>query len=160
MTTQDDDAEIWLAEDADGEWVPRSKAPVWQGALLGVVAMLYLVTAAAGVVTVAGHLLGWASDSFWSWVGATASSGREELRDDVIALTRRGACLAGIGVVLGLWWKRRPVLAVSAVGVVVALAVGLLTYGIAAPNGPPRPEDDGPRACVEHSGGSTDCPGG
>ena len=43
---------------------------------------------------------------------------------------------------------------------IVTLVVGLLTYWIVAPDGPPRPEDDGPRGCVEYSGGSTDCPGG
>lgn len=107
-----------------------------------------------------GDLVGWASDSLWSWWGTTTPSGRERVRDDVLALTVRSSCLAAVGVVLGLWWGRRSVLAVSAAGVAVALVVGLLTYWIAAPDGPPSPQDDGPRGCVEYSGGSTDCPGG
>ena len=118
------------------------------------------LTAIQGAVTVIGDLLGWASDSVWPWWGTSTSSGRDEVRSDVLALTVRATCLAAIGVVLGLWRRRTLVLAVSAAGVAVALVVGLGSSWLAAEDGPDRPpwEDDGPRGCVELSGEPSDCP--
>lgn len=155
--SRQDDGEIWLGEFAT-EDETSDGTPMWQRAVLGVVGFLYLVTAAQGVVVVIGDLLGWASDSFWTWAGSTTSSGREQVRDDVLGLTVRSSCVAAVGVVLGWWWRRRAVLAVSAVGVVAALVVGLLTYWIAAEDQPER-EDRAP-VCQEYSGGDTRCPGG
>jgi hypothetical protein len=63
--------------------------------------------------------------------------------------------------VFGLWWRRRQALAASCAAVVVALAVGVTTYALAAEDQPDRAEwEDRPRVCQEHSGGDTRCPGG
>ena len=106
-----------------------------------------------------GDLLGWAAGSAWNWPGTAPSDGRAELRSHVRALAVRGACIAAAGVVLGLWWGRRLVLAVSGAGVAVALVVVLTVYGLAAPDEPERPSwDDQPRGCVELSGEPSDCP--
>ena len=158
-----DDEDAWLGGLPEDEAAPdeRTTAPRRKGAVIALVALAYLVTAAQGAVTVVGDLLGWASDSFWNWSGRSTSDGRQDLRSGVLATTLRACCLAGIGVVLGLWWRRRLVLAVSAVGVAAALVVGLGSYWLAAEDRPDRPEgDDGPRVCQEHSGGDTRCPGG
>ena len=128
---------------------------------MAVVAVAYLVTAAQGVVTVVGDLLGWASDGFWNWWGTSTSDGRrQEVRADVLALTLRATCLAAIGVVLGLWWRRRLAVGVFGGAVAVSLVVGLTAYALAAEDRPSRPswEDDSPRGCVELSGEPSDCP--
>jgi hypothetical protein len=163
VSEADDDAlALWLRDDdPDEQRAGVGRTPAWRSAAFGVVAVLYLVTAAQGALIVVGDLLGWASDSFWNWAGSTTPSGREELRDDVLGLTVRGACLAGAGVVLGLWWRRRQMLAVSGAAVVVALVVGMTTYALAAEDQPDRPSwEDRPRVCQEHSGDGNDCPGG
>jgi hypothetical protein len=148
-----------LFREADAEGPPRS--PVWQRVVIGVVAVVYLVTAAQGAVVVIGDLFGWATEDFITFGVSDPSTGRQELRDDVLGPTVRAVCIAAVGVVLGLWWRRRPVLAVSGAAVVVALVVGLTTYALAAEDQPERSEwEDRPRACQEHSGGDTRCPGG
>ena len=163
MSSGDGDAlDVWLDEDDAGEERPAgSRTCAWQNAAFAVVVVLYLVTAAHGVVVVVGDLFGWATEDFLTFGVSDLSTGRQELRDDVLALTVRGACVAAVGVVLGLWWRRRSVLAVSATAVAVSLVVGLLSYAIAAEDQPDRPEwEDRPRVCQEHSGGDTRCPGG
>jgi hypothetical protein len=156
----DDGLAVWLRDDDIGEEHPaEGRTPSWQTAAFAVVVVLYLVTAAQGVVVVVGDLLGWASDNLWNWFGSTSSSGREEVRDDALALTVRAVCLAGVGVVLGLWWRRRQMLAVSGVAVAVALVVGLGSYWLAAEDRPDRPEPQR-TVCQEHSGDDTRCPGG
>ena len=82
------------------------------------------------------------------------------LRDDVLAVTVRGVCIAAVGAVLGLWWRRPQLLAVSGAAVPVALVVGLTTYALAAEDRPERPAwEDRPRFCQEHSGDGNECPG-
>ncbi|SEL82680.1 hypothetical protein SAMN04515665_12072 [Blastococcus sp. DSM 46786] len=142
----------------DGTDVAERPA-IWQRAALAVVAFAYLWTAVQGAWTLAGDLWGWAADSIFAWTDTTPSSGREALREHVLALAMRAACLAGVGVVLGLWWRRRLVLAVSGAGVAAALVVGVGVHWLAAPAVPDQPEEGRPRVCQEHSGGDNRCPG-
>ncbi|MGY1805143.1 hypothetical protein ACI78T_17810 [Blastococcus sp. SYSU D00922] len=155
------DDETWLdglgTQEAPAE--ERRRSPLWQNAVLAVVALAYLVTAVHGAFTVAGDLLGWAGDNAFSIAGESRSTGRAVLREDLLALTLRAACIAVIGVVLGLWWRRRLVLTTSAAAIAVALVVGLGSYWLAAEDRPDRPEPE-PRFCQEYSGGDTECPGG
>ena len=152
----------WLHEvDTDDDpAVERTGPPSWRSGVLGLVAVVWLAVAVDGVLVVTGDLLGWAGGNAFAFPGSTPSSGRQELRGDLLALTARGVAVAAIGGVLALWWRRRLAATVSGGAAVVALVVGLTTYAMAAEDGPSRPawEDDGPRGCVELSGEPSDCP--
>jgi hypothetical protein len=148
---------------ADDAWAdePEStpdRSPFWMRAAMAVVAVAYLAVAVHGVWTVVGDLLDWASENALSWPGATPVSGREPLREDVRASTVQGVSVAAVGVVLGLWWRRRLAVAVFGGALVIALVAGLTTYALAAEDQPQRP-DVRPRVCQEHSGGGNECPG-
>jgi hypothetical protein len=162
------DAPTWLSEvvtrgaESDDE---RSR-PSWRSAALVVVAVAYLAVAVHGVFTVVGDLLSWAGENAIRIggeshiAGESPSSGREALRENVLVLTRHASCVAGIGVVLGLWWGRRLAVAVFGGALAVALVVGLTTYALAAKDQPDRPVwEDRPPVCQEHSGGDNECPG-
>ena len=157
------------SEDADGldGWLDevdtveeRTGPPSWRSVVLGLVAVAFLAIAVDGVFTVVGDLLGWAGENAFAFPGSTPSSGREELRNDLLVLTLRGVAVAAIGGVLAFWWRRRLAATVSGGAAVIALVVGLTTYAMAAEDGPSRPawEDGGPRGCVELSGEPSDCP--
>ncbi|TFV87145.1 hypothetical protein [Blastococcus sp. CT_GayMR16] len=150
--------DLWEETGAEGEPI-RDRPQVWLSAALTVVAVAFLAVAVHGVFTVVGDLLGWAGDNALHIAGESPPSGREVLREDVLALTLRASCVAGIGVVLGLWRGRGLAVAVFGGAVVVSLVVGLTTYAIAAKNRPDRPSwEDDPRGCVELSGEPSDCP--
>lgn len=159
MSSEDADGlDVWLDEvDTDEE---RTGPPSWQSGVLGIVAVTYLAVAVHGVFVVTGDLLGWAGDNAFAFPGSAPSSGRQDLRGDLLALTVRGVAVAAVGGVLGFWWRRRLAATVSGGAAVVALVVGLTTYAMAAEDRPARPawEDDGPRGCVELSGEPSDCP--
>ena len=113
-----------------------------------------------GVVVVVGDLLSWAGDNVHFLGDTTPSTGRENLRDDVLALTWQLACIAAIGVVLGLWWRRRLAVGLFGIGAVVALVAGLTVYAVAAEDEPDRPAwQDSPHVCQEYSGDGNRCPG-
>ncbi len=138
---------------------PRRRAHV-KGATLAVVSVAYLAAFGFGVFVVLSDLLGWAGDNVIQWPGMTPSTGRERLRHDVLTLTRLVTCIAAIGAVLGLWWRRREAVVVFAAGAGVALVLGLTGYALAAKDKPSRPTwEDAPRYCQEHSGGDATCPG-
>ena len=131
-----------------------------KGAVIAVVGAAYLVAFGFGAFVVVGDLLSWAGDNVHFLGDTTPSTGRENLRDDVLALTRQVACIAAIGVVLGLWWRRRLAAGLFGVAAVAALVVGLTGYVLAAEDQPDRPAwEDAPRSCQEHSGGDNRCPG-
>jgi hypothetical protein len=129
--------------------------------VIAVVGAAYLVAFGFGVFVVVGDLLSWAGDNVHFLGDTTPSTGRENLRDDVLALTRQVACIAAIGVVLGLWWRRRLAVGLFGIGALVALVAGLTVYAIAAEDEPDRPAwQDRPHVCQEYSGDGNRCPGG
>ena len=107
-----------------------------KSALIAVVGTAYLVAFGFGVVVVVGDLLSWAGDNVHFLGDTTPSTGRENLRDDDLALTWQLACIAAIGVVLGLWWRRRLAVGLFGIGAVVALVAGLTVHAVAAEDEP------------------------
>jgi uncharacterized ion transporter superfamily protein YfcC len=129
-------------------------------AVIAVVAMAYLAMLGYGVYVVVSDLLGWGVDNAIMWPGMSPSLGRQRLRHDVLTVTRQLTCVAAIGVVLGLWWRRRLATVFFGVAAVAALIAGLTVHALAAEDQPDRPAwEDAPRYCQEHSGGDVTCPG-
>jgi hypothetical protein len=145
----------------EGAEEPPRRRSYGKGATLAVVAVAYLTAFGFGVFVVLSDLLGWAGDNV-TLFGITPSStgAREGLRHDILTFTRLVTCLAAIGVVLGLWWRRREAVVVFGAGAGVALVLGLTGYAMAAKDKPSRPAwEDAPHYCQEHSGEPNTCPG-
>jgi hypothetical protein len=149
-----------LFEESEEVETRRPAREYGKSAVLAVVGTAYLAAFGHGVFVVVGDLLSWAGDNVHFFGDTTPSTGRENLRDDVLSVTRQLACVAAIGLVLCLWWRRRVAVLLFAVAALVGLVAGLVVYAIAAEDQPDRPAwEDRPHVCQEHSGDGNRCPG-